>query len=191
MTRPLLLIDVDGPLNPYAQSERKKARDKVFTRYLMLCYKVWLRRWHGEELLKLAEVYDLVWCTTWEHNANKLIGPKIGLPDLPVIEFPAPPSKPDARLYFKTPTVVEYAAGRPFAWIDDEVTHWDVDYVGVCHDGPSFLLPVDPATGLLQDHFDRLAAWAASLLKDGTCPSADAFSASSPSPDDSSQAPPT
>lgn len=166
MTRPLLLIDVDGPLNPHARSNRKKGREKIYTRYRLLGYDVWLWRWHGEELLKLADSYELVWCTTWEHQANELIGPKIGLPDLPVINFPASPSKPDARLYFKTPTVIEYAAGRPFAWIDDEVTKWDIEYVETLHGGPAKLIPVDPGTGLTQTHFDQLAAWAASLPRE-------------------------
>lgn len=166
MTRPLLLIDVDGPLNPYARSNRQLRKDPAFTLYKLLGFPVGLARWHGEELLKLAEHYDLVWCTTWEHRANDLIGPKIGLPDLPVVEFPASPRKPDARIYFKTPTVITYTAGRPFAWVDDEISQWDDQYIGEHHGGRSKLMKIDPVTGLTQEHFDELTAWAPTLTKE-------------------------
>lgn len=169
MTRPLLLIDVDGPLNPYARSNRQLRKDPQFTLYKLLGFPVGLARGHGEELLKLADAFELTWCTTWEHEANRLIGPKIGLPDLPVIVFPKSLSDHDVRVYFKTPTVIEYAAGRPFAWVDDEISQWDDQYVNKHHDGPAKLMKIDPATGLTQWHFDQLAAWAARLaLEAGT-----------------------
>lgn len=171
--KPLLLIDVDGPLNPYARSNnqlRKTGSSKSntpveerFHLYKLLGFKVWLNRWHGEQLLTLADRFELAWCTTWEHNANSLIGPRIGLPKLPVIEFPDSPSKPSARIYFKTPYVIQYAAGRPFAWLDDEISSWDEKYIQQHHNGPALLLWVDPITGLQQTHFAELADWAAEV----------------------------
>lgn len=161
MTRPLLLIDVDGPLNPYASSGNQIRKDKRYHRYRLLGFVVWLNRWHGAELKKLP--YDLVWCTTWGHDANNLIGPRIGLPKLPVIEFPECLNDHDARVYFKTPTVIEYAAGRPFAWIDDEISKWDYEYIKKHHDGPSNVMYVDPCTGLTEHHFAALTEWADTL----------------------------
>lgn len=88
----LLLIDVDGPLNPWAASGRTNQKNG-YTRYRIDGYTVYLKRAHGQQLLALTDVFDLVWCTTWEHQANIEIGPRIGLPELPVIEFPKSPVK--------------------------------------------------------------------------------------------------
>lgn len=160
--KPLLLVDVDGPLNPYAQSNNQLRKGKQFHLYKLLGYKVWLNRWHGEELMKLTDVYDLVWATTWEHDANSLIGPRIGLEKLPVIEFDKtwkPPSHPDGT-YFKTHDIVKYVKGRPFAWVDDEVSTYDMAYVQENHPAPAYLCHVSPMTGLTQEHFTRLRKWA-------------------------------
>lgn len=118
--KPILFLDVDGPLNPYM------ARDKS----LKLGYvkhnpaprdfpggiNVWLHPDHGRQLLDLP--YELVWGTTWMGEANEFIGPHIGLPELPV----APISRVDGRTapHWKLPGLVRYAAGRPFVWVDDE-----------------------------------------------------------------------
>ena len=38
---------------------------------------------HGELLTSLADSYELVWATAWEHNANRLICPVLALPNCP------------------------------------------------------------------------------------------------------------
>ena len=160
--KPLLLIDVDGPLNPYAASNTSLRKGKVYHVYRLLGYKVWLNRRHGEELLKLTDLYDLVWCTTWEHSANELIGPRIGLPELPVIEFDKSwrlPTRSDGT-YFKTHEVASYVRGRPFAWVDDEVSEFDEQYLKDVLDVPVLLRKIDPAVGLAEDDFAELRMWA-------------------------------
>lgn len=165
MTKPLLLIDVDGPLNPYASSNRSLARGKEFTCYKLNGFKVWLTRWHGQELNTLADRFELVWCTTWEHDANMLIGPKIGLPKLPVIEFEGqlPATPPVPGLFWKTTVVLQYCKGRPFAWIDDDFRDIDNDYVAEQHDQAALLLHINPEKGLTDPDFKMLAEWAKSL----------------------------
>ncbi|PSK91846.1 hypothetical protein CLV63_119127 [Murinocardiopsis flavida] len=156
-SRPLLFLDVDGPLNPFAAKAHRRPAGYTTNRVLGL--RVWLNPSHGPRLLDLP--YDLVWATTWEHEANAEIGPVLGLPELPVVSWPdtAPPS----GLYFKTPTIVEYAAGRPFAWVDDDHGRRDREYVADFHDGPALLRHVHPAKGLCAADFGALAAWAAAL----------------------------
>src|ERR1044072_6816824 len=79
--RPLLLLDVDGPLNPYAASRRwldgSDYRKRDITVTDGRTFPVWLDKSHGPLLLDLAETagLELVWCTTWEHMANTEIGP--------------------------------------------------------------------------------------------------------------------
>lgn len=163
-TKPLLLIDVDGPLNPDRTSS---GRRKGYTRHRMApdgkTYTVYLNHGHGAELMHLP--YELIWATTWEHHANEWIGPHLGLPKLPVIEFDKTwplPSRSDGT-YFKTHTIVEYAAGRPFAWIDDEISGHDTAYVEAHHPAPALLHRISPRDGLMVRDFNVLAEWAASL----------------------------
>ncbi|WP_116247018.1 hypothetical protein [Nocardiopsis sp. FIRDI 009] len=154
--RPLLFIDVDGPLNPYAGSHRAAYRHG-YRRWRANGFQVLLNHGHGAALAALP--YDLVWATTWGHDANVHIAPRIGLPGLPVCEFPdhgAP-----GPVHAKTPGVVEYADGRPFAWVDDEITDADRDWVDLWHAGPALLYGVDPARGLTARDFEALAEWVA------------------------------
>ena len=170
MTKPFLMIDVDGPLNPYASSNNSLRKGEVFHCYKLLGFKVWLNRWHGEELLKLTDVFDLVWATTWEHDANALIGPRIGLPELPVIEFKkdCPPHPPAPGLHWKTAVIAAYSMAhrRPFSWVDDEVGVRDSVYFMKCGQYPHLALRVSPITGLTAEHFEKLRAWAEEVIHD-------------------------
>ncbi|MEV0494888.1 hypothetical protein [Streptomyces atratus] len=96
-----------------------------------------------------------------EDEANEWIGPHLGLPPLPYIDWPAiHGSAPDGTLR-KTQYVVEYAAGRPFAWVDDEMTERDRAWIDRQGPGRSLLLRIDPRIGLERADFDALARWAA------------------------------
>ncbi|MFF9015490.1 HAD domain-containing protein [Streptomyces sp. NPDC014870] len=169
MLKPLLLIDVDGPLNPYAaQPER---RPDGYTTHRMRPdgwfdakpLRVWLNPAHGEELLTLSEAYELVWATTWKGEANAWIGPRLGLPELPYIDWPQMHGKAPRGTFWKTQYILEYAAGRPFAWVDDDITAYDREYVDRNHLAAALLLRVDPRLGLLRPDFDALAEWAAAV----------------------------
>lgn len=159
--KPLLLIDVDGPLNPWMQSHSKLRKEKKFNMYRLSGYKVWLNRWHGEELNKLAELYELVWCTTWEHEANMLIGPRIGLPELPVIEFKGnlPAIPPVPRLHWKSAVILEYTDNRPFVWLDDECGRIDVGYFKANRTGKFGVFRISAVTGLTEEDFGEVRVW--------------------------------
>lgn len=163
MPRPLLFLDVDGPLNPF-RAEHADLSDSYVAHPMRPTgwepparpLRVRLNPKHGEALLALP--YDLVWATTWEEDANTMIGPLLGLPELPVVAFPhvdrfAP------GLFFKTRRLVEYAAGRPFAWVDDGITARDITWVRRNHLSDALLHPVDPAIGLWEKDFELLADW--------------------------------
>lgn len=171
--RPLLLIDVDGPLNPYAAKPHRRPegyqthrmRPTGWEQPWQKPLRVWLNPTHGPALQQLP--FDLIWCTTWAAEANEWIAPHIGLPSLPVVDWskdaPGPRhSQPDGT-FWKTQHVVTWAAGRPFAWIDDDFDDTDRAYVAKHHDGHALLHWVSPRDGLLERDFKALAAWAASL----------------------------
>ena len=163
--KPLLLIDVDGPLNPFAAKPTR--RPEGYTTHRLApkgCnprkpYRVWLNPGHGRMLLDFAETagVELVWCTTWEHDANKMIGPVIGLPVLPVIELGFPATR------WKFGAVAEYAAGLPLAWLDDDfdehrtARRW---FDAQRADMPTLLHHVDARIGLTDADLDAVAAWA-------------------------------
>jgi hypothetical protein len=159
--RPLLLIDVDGVLNPFSRPTPDFRRyhctvgDQVYT--------VQLNARHGTRLLELALVTgaELVWATTWEEHANEWIGPRLGLPPLPVI--PMGPGSDQGGLYgemFKTPHVAAYVGRRPFVWFDDQVWLEDEEYLRGTQGLDDFLLiHVDPRTGLTSQHLAQAHEW--------------------------------
>jgi hypothetical protein len=177
--KPLLFIDVDGPLNPRANSAGRRPagyqthrlnptigpNNIRWTDLNRKLLRVWLNPGHGAELLRLP--FDLVWATTWEDEANEFIGPNIGLPTIPAIKWSDPYAYRYANgVYFKTEDVIRYADGRPFAWVDDEIGVADKDLIErTCG---KFGMPhwVNPSLGLLASDFRSLADWANSLSEE-------------------------
>jgi hypothetical protein len=180
--KPLLLIDVDGPLNPYAAKPHRRPEGYSTHRlnpttqdgeHWTAAYgkplRIWLKETHGVELLKLGEFFDLAWASMWGPEANEWIGPLIGLPELPYVDFwaddphPEKAARSDQGIFWKTPLLVEHAAGRPFAWIDDEIHDGDREYIAANHRGPALPHYVNPRLGLLESDFEALAKWASGL----------------------------
>ncbi|MGY0055904.1 HAD domain-containing protein [Streptomyces sp. LZ34] len=153
--RPLLFLDIDGVLNPVLPADG-------FTAYDVLDFTVLLSARHADWLRELSAVYELVWATTWEHDANRHIAPLLELPQLPVVEFtgyrarPDDPKLPVLDLFAgrKWAPILRFAEGRPFAWVDDVIPERLVRRARWRRD--RLLFPVDPAHGLGREHIDRL-----------------------------------
>jgi hypothetical protein len=93
-------------------------------------------------------------------QANEAIAPVLGLPPLPVLDsFEATVEDDYFGLHWKTRAVVEWAAGRPFAWLDDEITDADREWIADRHPGRALLLRIDPRQGLTSSDLDKLEAW--------------------------------
>jgi hypothetical protein len=154
--RPLLLVDVDGVLNPWHAIDCPRG----FREYSFFPgERVLLSEGHGDLLRELASSFELVWATAWEHRANRLICPVIALPELPVIEFPV--TGPD-YVFRKLPAVIDSVGDRPCAWIDDE--HHPAHYRWARERGvPTLIVDIDPAEGLTARVATQLAEWAAAL----------------------------
>ena len=150
MTRPYLLIDVDGVLNPFGAD---RAPDG-FARHGLLGYDVWLSPQHGLWLNGLATWFDLVWATTWEHDAPRLIAPILALPtDLPVIEF-----RQSEGETWKLSDVARFAGDRPLAWIDDDL-HGDALAWADERTAPTLLIRTSANVGLVEQDVWRLQAF--------------------------------
>ncbi|NUT38399.1 MAG: hypothetical protein HOV86_00300 [Thermoactinospora sp.] len=146
--RSLLFLDVDGPLLPFGEGAR--AASSPLTPEL------------GRRLAALP--CELVWATTWEEAANTDIAPRLGLPRLPVVRWREPTDQEEREdrwfgLCWKTRTLVRWAAGRSFAWVDDEITDADREWVAAHHEGPALLHRVEPAVGLVEEDLAVLARW--------------------------------
>lgn len=178
----MLLVDVDGPLNPYAAkphrrpegygthrlmtprwqaAERRRLKEWGLPGKAAKPLRVWLNVAHGPALAELP--YDLVWATTWEEEANDFVAPLLGLPSLPFIAWRDPRPEPQGGLFWKTPEIVAWAQGRPFAWVDDQITDADRDWVLAHHRGPALLHYVDPKIGLTADDFTYLKDWGSQM----------------------------
>ncbi|MFI0940317.1 hypothetical protein [Streptomyces sp. NPDC021020] len=169
MSRPLLYLDVDGPLNPYAAQPERRPPGYTTLRVTVgpngtalagRTLRVWLAPWHGPALLDLD--YELWWATTWMADANRWIAPVLGLPELPYVDFGDAllADRPDG-VHWKTAALVDHADGRPFAWVDDEQSALDGEYVTGHHPAPALLHHVNPRVGLRSADFETLAGWAA------------------------------
>ncbi|OIJ63141.1 hypothetical protein WN71_035865 [Streptomyces mangrovisoli] len=162
-TPPLLFLDVDGPLNPYAAQAQRRPEGYTTIRVTLhpdRPLRVWLNPSHGAALLGLG--YELCWATTWMAAANEHIAPVIGLPELPWVDFGTSlfAERPDG-VHWKTEAILRYAAGRAFAWVDDEQSPADHAHVAAHHPAPALLHHVDPRIGLREDDFTALAEFAA------------------------------
>lgn len=190
MSRPLLLLDVDGPLNPHEATPAE--RPAAYQRHALVPdgwtaerpLWVWLNPEHGPLLLRFAAEHDveLVWATTWEHDANTMIAPLIGLPQLPVIEWPY-----EADDRWKFGPVLAYAGTRALAWLDDDFRRFPAEQEWfqqerAARGALTLLHHVDPATGLVAADLDAVAAWLRAVR--ATATSADA------GPDTSTDTPP-
>jgi len=155
--RPLLFLDVDGPLLPFGSGPKHEPSGAGPHAHLAR-----LDPRIGPQLAALP--CALVWATTWEDDANAEIAPRLGLPPLPVVNWPQATSEQEHEdrwfgLCWKTRTLAAWADGRPFAWVDDEITDADRDWIHAHHHGPALLHHVASSKGLTDDDFTALDQW--------------------------------
>lgn len=118
----------------------------------------------GGHLERLAECFELVWATGWEEKANEYLPFLLGLPfrELPVLSFEGRAVFGSA--HWKLDAIEEYAAGRPAAWIDDNLDEQCRAWAKGRSE-PTLLIQTESPVGMLEEHVDELLAWAAATMR--------------------------
>jgi Swiss Army Knife RNA repair-like protein len=154
---PLLLLDIDGVLCPLGPGPGELMRTLVVPPHdIPVTYSEKL----SVRLDRLSESFELVWATAWVQDANRTLGPELGLPPLPVIDFTGWSA---LRIpTWKLPAVKRFVADRSVAWVDDDLGH-DAHEWARRRTKPTLLLDIDPGSGLAEQHIETLAEFANQL----------------------------
>jgi hypothetical protein len=155
--KPLLLVDVDGVISLFGFDPARVPEGRFLNVDGIVHL---LSATAGAHLRRLANAFELAWCTGWEEKANEYLPWALELPGpLPCLRFDGVAKSADA--HWKLAAIDAFAGpDRPVAWIDDAHDH-------SCHAwalrrrAPTLLVATDPAVGLTAEHVSTLLGWAA------------------------------
>jgi hypothetical protein len=177
VSRPLLLIDVDGVISLFGFDPTRPPAGKF---ELVDGMAHFLSATAGEHLRALSREFELVWCTGWEEKANEYLPFALELPaPLPWLSFERDIGR--ANGHWKLAAIDRYAGpDRPLAWIDD--AHDDAcAQWATRRSAPTLLVATEPAVGITPAHVAQLRDWAGALMQPQHAPAAP--SAASPPTD--------
>lgn len=170
--KPVLLLDVDGVLNVYGRRGVKNRTGGYFPSVVVVGdtdYSLTLHRDNAALLYSLKDLFDFVWCTSWNYLANDHIAPLFDWDTFPVLELDDSDvtwTYTDDRLHWKTATVADafsdggVYAGRRFVWVDDETTRTDKNYfAAVFGKHYHYLSLVDPGLGYTDFLHTNILNW--------------------------------
>jgi HAD domain in Swiss Army Knife RNA repair proteins len=168
---PLILVDVDGVLNPSEPEADGYRSHWVFPNCVP--HRLWLHPMHGQMLSELAEAAnaDLVWASYWRNRANTWIAPRIGLPSIRVIPIRSRWRRRARSSLgeWKAAHVAAWIGQTPFVWFEDDpdVPTYLEQLPGL---GRHLIVTVDPAIGLTHRHIAQARIWLGDLRvsPDGT-----------------------
>ncbi|MCU1491877.1 MAG: hypothetical protein JWM85_3282 [Acidimicrobiaceae bacterium] len=162
---PILVLDVDGVINPYAMDGPVPGAFSDFASHESRGFLLRCSRQMGARLASLPA--ELVWATTWAESVDVDVAPWCSLPPGLRVAARPPRREPDASSNWKSVQVRDFvvAEGRPFAWVDDDALdvpgpdglsprEWAAD-----QSLDSLLIAPSPDRGLTPGELDRLEEW--------------------------------
>lgn len=181
--KPLLLLDIDGVLNVFANS-------RGFRRVEIGGYTIHLNPEHVEIVQAFEEKFDVVWSTMWQAQARSDFAPEAGFGhawrhidfdahwnDVELMEqVLAQTRNAGARLFdqsvgnYKHPGFVATVADRAAVIVDDDLELWQHDWaLQRSLDIPTALVQPDPFVGLTREHAETILEFA-ECVQDATIP---------------------
>jgi hypothetical protein len=163
VSRPLLMVDIDGVISlfaaPGASWADRQPSEGSFHSIDGIPH--FLSSIAATHLLALSASFELVWASGWEEKAEEYLPRLLDLPrGLEFLRFERSVGKSNA--HWKLDAIEAHAAGRALAWIDDAL---DDD----CHAwaegraAPTLLLQTEPERGLTAREAQQLELWAQEL----------------------------
>ena len=158
--RPLLLVDVDGVISLFGFDP---ASPPPGTWLMVDGIAHLLSAASGPHLRRLADRFEIVWCTGWEEKADEYLPHVLELEErFPHLSFAG--AVPTVDGHWKLDAIDRHVgAERPVAWIDDahdeRCRAWAQQ-----RPGPTLLISTEPARGLTDEDVERLLAWAGGQL---------------------------
>ncbi len=162
LSRPLLMVDVDGVISLFAGAAGPRERRPEEGRWHSIDGMVhFLSATAAAHLLALGEDFELVWATGWEERADEHLPHLLGLPrGLPFLRFERAVGR--ANAHWKLDAIDAYAGGRALAWVDDALGPACEEWAAA-RSAPTLLVQTDPELGLTAEHAAALTRWARSL----------------------------
>jgi hypothetical protein len=151
--RPLLLLDIDGVLDPWAAT----ACPDGFEEHVLFPADEQPHRFarhHSRWIRDLDRRFEIAWASAWGMVANDLVGPILGLPTFAWVPYPEDPWPPES----KVPSIAAFVGDRAVAWVDDVIGDDAHDWASG-RAAPTLLVETDPAIGLTLDHLATLRRW--------------------------------
>lgn len=151
---PILFVDVDGVISLFGWEDDERPAGSY---HLLDGLHHYISGTAGERLGRLADVFELVWATGWEHRANEHLPALLGLSgrELPTLSFE---EKPLPGAHWKLDALDRFAGERPAAWIDDGLDgrceRWAEE-----REAPTLLVPTEPSVGITEEQVERLFLW--------------------------------
>lgn len=163
---PLLLLDVDGVLCPFGQGMPGSTQYPGFE--FSTEAMVYASSTNSARLKRLQKSFDIHWCTGWSDEANRLIAPLHGLPELPVVPLRISGSvllQEHPSIHWKFEAIERYVKDQPYAFVDDEITPLGEAYARerTAQGIPTLWIPTQCSEGLTDEIVDTLEEFARNL----------------------------